>query len=180
MGFLDVVLFAENVFSQRKYSSNVATKCQAAAIYDLLWIAVLNQIETVAHFKPFKTNLSQMKRSKGKVKVPKLSFIRIVDRSFHDIRIMMISMRILNQIRMVSMRILKKYSDCWKYFQRGREGWSHNFLPPRPQIVRNIRNSAQLSEISEICQKWPESAKFLKFFLNLFLGICKSNWRVVC
>ena len=108
MRFLDVVLFAENVFSQRKYSSNVATKCQAAAIYDLLWIAVLNQIETVAHFKPFKTNLSQMKRSKGKVKVPKLSFIRIVDKSFHDIGIMMISMRISNQIMMISMRILKK------------------------------------------------------------------------
>ena len=40
-----------NVFNQRKYSSIVATKCQPAAIYDLLWISVSNQIETVALFR---------------------------------------------------------------------------------------------------------------------------------
>ena len=62
------------VFNWRQYSSMVATKCQAAPIYDLLWIAVSNQVETVALFESPQTNLFQRKRSKGKWRSPQNFF----------------------------------------------------------------------------------------------------------
>ena len=69
-----------NVSNQRKYSSIVATKCQPAAIYDLYFGLPFQTKLRRLHFLNFKPNLFQMKRSKEKVKVAKLSFIRIVDK----------------------------------------------------------------------------------------------------
>ena len=58
----------------------VATKCQAAPIYDLLWIAVSNQFETVALFKTLKPTSFRGKDQKESEGRPKISFIWIVDK----------------------------------------------------------------------------------------------------
>ena len=58
----------------------VATKCQAAAIYDFLWIAVSNQVETVALFESPQTTSFRGKDQKESEGRPKISFLWIVDK----------------------------------------------------------------------------------------------------